>query len=355
MSNTTISDNAADISSGKLGRLVTFAAVFIVLFLPPLVLLLIQIYRSIAFQLYRGALQNIFWIRLKDIPKRPNFHLLVKVSFAFICIVRVIQGLMFLLLVLFDPTDDSLDSAIRYWISYIAINIMFTCVCVLLYYWLELGLATLDQLGREATIPVPLTIFLICINIVFHVVTAILLATLVDDSQAALTTSGDASTNLFQEIYFFGVSLPMLLLAIAGKLYVKYFVMGPRILKHQDLSNQALIDPGVNRAFRKIGIFLIIVIIAFGFRVIADFVIIYFTFSDESIQPTIIFLWDSVPEIVLCYSLAAITWIKKNEVKGKQNTKEMVHLIAPELSFSEDTTDTPLQNIELPQIKEDQE
>jgi len=61
----------------------------------------------------------------------------VKTSFAFICLVRVIQGLVFIgvLQEQNTPAGYRLDSVIRYWIPDIAINLMFSAESVLLYYW----------------------------------------------------------------------------------------------------------------------------------------------------------------------------------------------------------------------------
>lgn len=155
-----------------------FALIFIVLFIPPLVLFIVQIVRAVKFQKIKGTYRGFFWVHLKDRPDRFNMHLTVKLGFAIICVVRVIQGFLFVISTLINQESLELDRVIRFWIDYINFNFLFTAVSGIIYYLVDLGLASIKQIGKREIFSKRLTIFFIVINVVFHIVNIVLLATL---------------------------------------------------------------------------------------------------------------------------------------------------------------------------------
>eukprot|EP00027_Filamoeba_sp_ATCC50430_P006726 CAMPEP_0168556660 /NCGR_PEP_ID=MMETSP0413-20121227/9002_1 /TAXON_ID=136452 /ORGANISM="Filamoeba nolandi, Strain NC-AS-23-1" /LENGTH=210 /DNA_ID=CAMNT_0008587623 /DNA_START=221 /DNA_END=850 /DNA_ORIENTATION=+ len=206
-----------------------------------------------------------------------------------------------------------MENAVNYWIPYICMNFMFTALSLLLYYWVELGLSAVYQLGKERVIPQKVTWFIVSVNIVFHVMTLILLGILVQPSTKSTGMYKTPETKLLKEIYFFAINLPMLFLCGASIWFVKYVMksleerLGPEAAQP--------IHVFVAHDYKKIEKFIIAAVVAFTIRVICDFIVIYFSFSDV-IQATLIFLWDSIPEIILSVTLAALMWIPAARVKA---------------------------------------
>lgn len=151
---------------------------FIVLFIPPLSVLILQIVRAVNFQKMKGTYSRFFWIRLKDGPERVNVHLIVKLAFSVICFVRVIQGLLFIIWVASDKQSVALDRILTYWIDYINFNFLYAAAVLIVFYLVELGLVSLKQLGKRAIFSRNVTICFIGINVLFLVGTILLLALL---------------------------------------------------------------------------------------------------------------------------------------------------------------------------------
>jgi len=310
-----------------------FGVVFIILFLPPLVLLIVQIYRSVVFLRNRRAIHNGIWLKFKEssLEKRLNIHLLLKIAFLFINFVRLLQGLLFVGTLV--NTSIGLDNAIRFWIPFIVTNILFSCICVLMYYWLELGIASLAQVGKLRVFPKFVTWGVITINFIFHLLTIILLGVYIKPDPATTLLAGTAETNLFQRIYFFVISLPMLILVCVGMIFVRYSITR--------VSNKASAPQlhSVSRSYRKMGIFSVFVICAFAIRVIMNFLIVFFTFGSDTIQATLVFIWNAIPEIILSFALIGLIWVRKSSLKPVEESQELMaeEIVVPEASFEEDT------------------
>jgi len=300
-------------------------------------MLIIQIYRSIMYHLHRQVLHKLIWIRFKEIEERLNIHLLLKLAFTLICSIRIMQALLFIIDVVYPNSSLSIDAAVRYWIPYIAMNLMFTALSLLLYYWSELGLVNLESIGKHRIIPYRFTLFFVAVNAVFHIATIVLLGVLIKPSIQASNINGDPSTKLFQTIYFFGINLPMLVLAVLGIVFINY-VMKRLAVKLNVTPENSL---PISRAYKKIGTFTLVVIISFALRIALNAADIWISFSNVQIQATIEFFWHSLPEVILSYALLRLTWIRKSFVKAEGYSLLSTELVAPELSEVDNSVDFP--------------
>jgi len=325
------------------GNELVYTGVFIILFLPPLIMLLVQIQRTLSYQIHRKFFHKLLWVKFSDatIEQRINIHILVKISFAFICLVRIVQALIFVAVVMVPGPNLDLDSVVRYWIPYICMNLMFTALSFLIYYWVELGLINYDQLGKSRVIPMRFTISFIVINIIFHTLTLIILPIYIKPSLDNTTPEGNASAKLFRTIYLFAVNVPMLILAILGLIYVKFTLK--RLGSKLNLSANETTK--ISKASRRIEIFAIVTAVMFAIRIILNsFSIFVDVSSNVDLFATLEFFWNSIPEVSLSYAVLWLLWIKRSLVKAKAYQELPIDVVAPELTEEPKQVELESQN-----------
>jgi len=185
------------------------------------------------------------------------------------------------------------------------------------------------NIGKQSVVPRKVTAAFVGANVLFHVVTIALLAAYVHPSLQTTTLQGDADTQKMNVILFLAVFVPEMILSLFGTSFVRYVSL--RLKKNLTSEEQRSMMGVILKAETKIGWFTVAVVFSFLLRNVLDFVLIYYPVSDNTLQATLIFAWNSIPEIILCCVVIWLTWINKSSLSHDELEQTLLaNLVAPE-------------------------